>query len=127
EYGSLEPSKAAEKALTARKGATKFIDEVGVGGGEAEQVEFILQLQKALQYVKGVETPRAGILLAALLQQLYALDILEEEGILRWWKDTRAVENDTLTTLKEKSKVLVDWLESAEEEEDDSEEESDDE
>ncbi|CAI6093336.1 unnamed protein product [Clonostachys chloroleuca] len=127
EHGSLEPSKAAEKALTARKGATKFIDEVGVGGGEAEQVEFVLQLQKALQYVKGVEAPRAGILLAALLQQLYALDILEEEGILGWWKDARAVENETLTTLKEKSKVLVEWLENAEEEDDDDEEESDDE
>lgn len=116
---TLEPSKAAEKALTARNGATKFVDEVGVGGGEAEQVEYILATQRALQHVKGVEVARAGILLAALLQQLYALDILEEEGIVGWWEDERAVENEGLAALKEKCRVLVEWLENAEEEDDD--------
>ena len=119
EYGSLEPSKAAEKALTARKGATKFVDEVGVGGGESEQIAFILAMQRSLAHVKGVEAPRAGIVLAALLQQLYALDILEEEGILGWWEDPKAVDGESLTLLKDKCKVLVEWLENAEEEDDD--------
>ena len=126
EHGALEPSKAAEKALTARKGATKFIDEVGVGGGEAEQIEFILAVQRALLHAKGVETPRAGILLAALLQQLYALDILEEEGILGWWGDERAVDGEGMAVLKERCKVLVEWLENASEEEDDDDDDSDD-
>lgn len=125
EYGSLEPSKAAEKALTARAGAAKFIDEVGVGGGETEQVEFILALQRGLQSVRVIETPKAGTVLAALLQQLYALDILEEEGILEWWEDERAEATETLAALKEKSRVLVEWLENAEEEDDDEDEDSD--
>ncbi|PHH60348.1 hypothetical protein CDD81_1833 [Ophiocordyceps australis] len=120
EYGSLEPAKAAEKALTARQGATKFIDEVGVGGGEPEQLEFVLELQRALLHVKHVEPARLGTVLAALMQQLYALDILEEEGILGWWQDERAVEGDAMAALKHKCQVLVEWLENAEEEDDDS-------
>lgn len=119
EHGSLEPAKAAEKALTARQGATKFVAEVGVAGEEPEQIEFILFLQKALQHVKGVEMGRAGVLLAALLQQLYALDILEEEGITGWWEDERAVEGEGMTTLKDKCRVLVEWLENADEEDSD--------
>ncbi|KAH7325062.1 nucleotide-diphospho-sugar transferase [Stachybotrys elegans] len=125
DHGALEPSKAADKAFTARKGASKFVDEVGVGGGEPEQIEFIVALQKALIGAKGVELPKLGTLLAAMLQQLYALDILEEDGILGWWEDERAAEGESMATLKEKCKVLVDWLENAEEE-DDSDEEDDD-
>lgn len=121
ELGSLEPAKAAEKTLTSRRGASKFLDEVGVGGGEQEQVEFILELQRALRSAKVAAelAPRLGTLLAALLQQLYALDILEEEGILGWWEDNRAEEGDGMVQLKEKCKVLVEWLENAEEEDDD--------
>ncbi|KLP01187.1 Uncharacterized protein Y057_1407 [Fusarium fujikuroi] len=125
EHGNLEPSKAAEQALRARKGATKFINEVGIGGdddNEAEQVEFIIALQKALTRSQGPEQPRVGTLLAAMLQQLYALDILEEEGILSWWGNDRAVEDETMALLKEKCRVLVEWLENAEEEDDSDEE-----
>ena len=134
EHGGLEPSKAAERALTASKGATKFIAEVGVGGGEPEQVEFALALQRALQsqVAKSAGTAadqagRTGTLLAALLQQLYSLDILEEEGILGWWEDERAIDGEGMAALKEKCRVLVEWLENAEEEDDSDEEESDDE
>lgn len=127
EHGPLEPSKAAEKALTARKGAPRFISEVGVGGGESEQVDFIIALQKALLHIKGIDQAKLGTLLAALMQQLYALDILEEEGILGWWEDDRAKDGEGMETLKEKCRVLVEWLENAEEEDDDDEDDSDDE
>merc|ERR1712000_124318 len=120
EYGSLEPSKAAERALKTRKGATKFIEEVGIGGDEAEQVEYILFTQRTLVHVKD---PRAGTILAALLQQLYAEDVLEEEVILGWWADDRAEESEGLKGLKEKCRVLVEWLENADEEESSEEEE----
>ncbi|KAK7407974.1 translation initiation factor eIF-2B epsilon subunit, GEF [Neonectria punicea] len=116
DHGPLEPSKAAEKTLAAR-GASKFVDEVGVGGGEPEQVEFILAMQKALLHAKGSD--RIGTLLAALLQQLYALDILEEEGILGWWGDERAEDGEGMAALKDKCRPLVEWLENAEEEDDD--------
>ncbi|CAM1503792.1 Fc.00g013830.m01.CDS01 [Cosmosporella sp. VM-42] len=118
EYGTLEPGKAVVKTL-ACKGAAKFIDEVGIGGGEPEQIEFILAVQKALLHSKGVEQAKVGTLLAVLMQQLYDLDILEEEGILGWWQDERAEDGEGMALLKEKCRVLVEWLENAEEEDED--------
>ncbi|KAK4452101.1 nucleotide-diphospho-sugar transferase [Podospora aff. communis PSN243] len=126
EHGGLEATKAAEKAFNAKKGAIKFIREVGVGGDEAKvQAEFALALQKALLGVKGLEAARAGTLLAAMLQQLYSSDVLEEDGILLWWGDARAGESESLAKLKEKCRVLVEWLENADEEESDEEDEED--
>jgi translation initiation factor eIF-2B subunit epsilon len=129
-HGSLDASKAAERALTARPGASKFVAEVGIGGdGEAEQVEFILELQRALTPQKKdveLEAGKAGTVLAALMQQLYALDILEEDGILEWWEDERAVEGEGMAALKDKCRVLVEWLENAEEEDDEDEDDDED-
>ncbi|KAK1248195.1 hypothetical protein MKX08_006415 [Trichoderma sp. CBMAI-0020] len=128
EHGGLDASKAAERAFTACKGASKFVNEVGVGGGEPAQVEFILSLQRALQhYSKGQEQQaKSATLLPAMLQQLYALDILEEEGILGWWEDARAVDGESMAALKEKCKVLVEWLENAESEDEDDDSDDDD-
>jgi len=121
EHGGLEPTKAAERAFTAKKGAVKFVKEVGVAGeGEKEQVEFALALQRALvaETKEGgiVDANRAGTLLAAMLQQLYSLDVVEEEGILAWWGDKRASEGEEMVRVKEKCRVLVEWLEQASEE-----------
>ncbi|KAK1830548.1 nucleotide-diphospho-sugar transferase [Podospora conica] len=126
EHGGLEPTKAAERAFTSKKGAVKFIKEVGVGGDKTNlQAEFALAMQKALLGIKGLEAARAGALLAAMLQQMYSLDVLEEDGILAWWRDARASENEGLTKLREKCKVLVEWLENADEEESEEDEDSD--
>ena len=121
---TLEPAKAAENALLSKKGAVKFVREVGVGGGEAEQVELELALQKTLVALVGarhLEPAKAGALLAALLQQLYAQDVLEEEGILAWWADKRAAEGESMATVRDKCRVLVEWLENADEEDSDEE------
>jgi translation initiation factor eIF-2B subunit epsilon len=127
DHGALEPTKAAGEALTAKRGAVKFVKEVGVGGDEvAAQAEFALALQRALLGVRDLESGRAGALLAALLQQLYSLDVLEEEGILAWWADKRAGEGEVMGVLREKCRVLVEWLENADEEESSEEEEEED-
>ncbi|KAK0648813.1 nucleotide-diphospho-sugar transferase [Cercophora newfieldiana] len=126
EHGGLEPTKSAEKTFTSKRGAIKFIREVGVGRDETNlQAEFALALQKALLGVRGLEVGRAGALLAAMLQQLYNLDVLEEDGILAWWGDSRAGENEGLTKVKEKCRVLVEWLENADEEESEEDEDED--
>ncbi|CCF36691.1 eIF4-gamma/eIF5/eIF2-epsilon [Colletotrichum higginsianum] len=125
EHGGLEPPKAADSTFNSSKGASKFVSEVGVGGGEAEQVDFVLALQHALLGCRNLEHHRAGVLLAAMLQQLYGLDVLEEEGILAWWEDARADEGEGMSALKEKCRVLVEWLENAEEEDDDDDDDSD--
>ncbi|KAK4156448.1 putative translation initiation factor eIF-2B subunit epsilon [Chaetomidium leptoderma] len=129
EHGGLEPTKAAGEALTSKNGAVKFVKEVGVGGeGVPQQAEFALAVQKALLGVRNLEAAKAGALLAAVLQQLYSLDVLEEEGILAWWADKRAGESEHMNALKEKCRVLVEWLENADEEEssDDEEDEEED-
>ncbi|CRK42253.1 hypothetical protein BN1708_008714, partial [Verticillium longisporum] len=125
-HGALEPAKAADAALAARSGAPSFIREVGVGGGEAEQREFVLALQKALVNVRALEAARAGTVLAALLQQLYSLDVLEEEAIVAWWGDERAAAGEGMAAVRERCRVLVEWLENAEEEEDDDDEDDSD-
>ena len=128
ENGGLEPTKAAEEALTTKRGAIKFIKEVGVGGDDtAQQSEFALALQKGLLGVKGLETTKASTLLAAMLQQLYHQDVLEEDGILAWWADKRSSESESLAKLKDKCRVLVEWLENADEEDSDDDDDDDDE
>lgn len=126
--GPLEPPRAAEQAIAAKAGAAKFLREVGVGSGSvAEQVEFILAVQKSLVSHAGeAETARLGTLLAAMLQRMYNGDVVEEDGILAWWADKRAAEGESMTAVKGRCKVLVDWLEeSSEEEEDDDDEDED--
>ncbi|PKS13005.1 hypothetical protein jhhlp_000346 [Lomentospora prolificans] len=122
----LEPAKAAESALRSRTGISKFVEEVGVGESEADQVEFAVALQRAVASLKSLEPAKAGLLLTAMFQQLYALDILEEDGILTWWEDERAVAGNNMEVIKEKCKALVEWLENAEEEDDSDEEDDDD-
>lgn len=125
ENGALEPSKAAKHVLTSREGATDFVSDVGVGDHSvSEQVEFALAVQKACaSSAKLVDVAKAGNLLAAMLQQMYDLDILEEEGILGWWEDDRGKEDGLMSGVREKCQALVEWLENADEE---SEEDEDD-
>lgn len=125
----VKPAKAAESAITAKPGAVDFIRAVGVGSGEQdEQVDFVLALQRSLEKsagAKGVETAQAGTLLAALLQHMYNADILEESGILAWWTDDRGKEGETLSALRARCEVLIDWLEESSEDEDDEDEDED--
>lgn len=122
----LEPAKAAEKAIVSKKGASKFLREVGVGGGRrAEQVDFILAVQKSIVSQNGKvgqELSRLGTVLTAMLQRMYSADIIEDEGILAWWTDKRAAEGESLSLVKARCKALIDWLE---EDDDDSDEEED--
>ncbi|KAI2631195.1 eIF4-gamma/eIF5/eIF2-epsilon [Xylaria nigripes] len=130
--GSFDAVKAAKNALTSRKGAAAFVSDVGVGGNSvADQVAFALAVQKAcVSSAKVIEVGRAGNLLAAMLQQMYDLDILEEEGLLAWWEDVRGKEGELTSAVRAKCQALIEWLENAEEEsneedEDDDEDEDD--
>ncbi|TPX09566.1 uncharacterized protein E0L32_009167 [Thyridium curvatum] len=144
EHGGLEPTKAADRAIRGKKGAAKFLGEVGVGGGVADQVEMALALQRALAGLAAgggggssssssgranhpLPAARAGALLSAMLQQLYSLDVLEEEGILGWWADARAVEGEGMEVVRGRCKVLVEYLEAEGDSDDDDDDDDDDE
>ncbi|KAI1121725.1 eIF4-gamma/eIF5/eIF2-epsilon, partial [Nemania abortiva] len=131
ESSSLDAVKAAKEALTSRTGASAFVADVGVGGNSvSEQLEFALAVQRAcVSSAKIIEAGKAGNLLAAMLQQMYDLDILEEEGLLAWWEDARGKEGEVMLAVRAKCQALIEWLENAEEEsdeDDDGDEDKDD-
>ncbi|KAI1112541.1 eIF4-gamma/eIF5/eIF2-epsilon [Nemania sp. NC0429] len=128
EGNGLDAVKAAKEALTSRIGASAFVADVGVGGDSvSEQVEFALAVQRACaSSAKVIETGKAGNLLASMLQQMYDLDILEEEGLLAWWEDARGKEGDVMPVVRAKCQALIEWLENAEEESDEDDDEDDD-
>ncbi|KAI0194329.1 eIF4-gamma/eIF5/eIF2-epsilon [Xylaria flabelliformis] len=126
ESSGLEPAKAVKETLTARDGAVTFIADVGVGGDSvSEQLEFTLAVQKAcVNSTKVIDIGKAGNLLAAMLQQMYDSDILEEDGLIAWWEDPRGKEGDVMPVVRAKCQPLIEWLENAEEESDEDDEDS---
>ncbi|KAI0097534.1 eIF4-gamma/eIF5/eIF2-epsilon [Nemania sp. FL0031] len=128
ESSSLDAVKAAKEALTSRAGASAFVADVGVGGDSvSEQLEFALAVQRAcVSSAKIIEAGKAGNLLAAMLQQMYDLDILEEEGLLAWWEDPRGKEGEVTLAVRAKCQALIEWLENAEEESDEDDDDDDD-
>lgn len=118
----VEAPKAAQRTV-AVKGAAKFLQDVGVGGEETErQVLFILALQQAMASMRELDHVRAGILLTSLMQQMYHVDVLSEDGIVAWWHTEKSQEDGAMAAVRQRVKALVDWLE-----EDDDEEETDEE
>jgi translation initiation factor eIF-2B subunit epsilon len=119
----LVPNKAAEETLKTPKGVAKFIEEVAIAGeGEEAQAEFALALQKALVGTKTLEASRAGVLLQAMLQQLYGLEVVEEDGILGWWNDERSKEGAGMEQARDKCSALVEWLEQEDDDDDEDDE-----
>ncbi|KAF2970342.1 hypothetical protein GQX73_g3183 [Xylaria multiplex] len=127
ESSGLDASKAAKETLTSREGASSFVADVGVGGDSvSEQLEFALAVQRAcVSSTKVIEVGKAGNLLAAMLQQMYDLDVLEEDGLLAWWEDARGKEGEVMPVVRAKCQPLIEWLENAEEESDEDDDDSD--
>jgi translation initiation factor eIF-2B subunit epsilon len=71
-----------------------------------------------------------AIILAAVLKELYQMDILEEEAMFRWWDESEALgeaEDKEMKRVREKTAPLIQWFKDNDSEEsDDSEEASDD-
>lgn len=128
ETNGLDAAKAAKEALTCRTGASSFVADVGVGGNSvSEQLEFALAVQRAcVSTAKVIEVSKAGSLLAAMLQQMYDLDILEEDGLIAWWGDARGKEGEVMPVVRTKCQALIEWLENAEEESDEDDDDDDD-
>jgi translation initiation factor eIF-2B subunit epsilon len=120
ENEKLEASKAAASAL-ATSGAVKFLKSVALGTGKLEdKVNFITCLQKDL-----VHRANGALILAALCQQLYQADVLEEEAFLEWWEGCEGLEDEDgeMAGVRGKTGVFIEWLREAESESE-SEEES---
>jgi translation initiation factor eIF-2B subunit epsilon len=95
-------------------GVETFLNEVAIGSEKSEddQVEFITCLQRDL-----VHRVNGTIILAAISQKLYQMDVLEEDAFLRWWQESEDLgeaEDREMRRVREKTKVFIDWLEEAE-------------
>lgn len=120
ENEKLDAPKAAAQAF-GLSGAKKFLEEVAIGleKREEDQVDFLLCLQKDLAH-----RWYGAIILAAICQRLYQIEVLEEEAYLKWWQDAEALgdrERKEMKNVREKTKVFIDWFEEAEEESSDEE------
>ncbi|TAQ89846.1 hypothetical protein B7494_g1807 [Chlorociboria aeruginascens] len=121
ETEKMEASKAAAQAFGLH-GAEKFLKEVAIGTAkkEEDQVDFISCLQKDL-----VHRGSGGIILAAISQRLYQMEVLEEEAFLKWWGASEALgdeEPQDMKSVREKTLVFIDWLKEAEAESSDEDE-----
>lgn len=119
ESGS-DPAKAVATTLGA-EGAASFLGDVAVGRDRnvEDQVDFLLSLQK-----DQVSRREGATVLFALCKELYARDIVEEEGFEGWWGDEHSKAEGGMLEVRQKAEAFMEWLRSAEEEES-SEEESD--
>jgi len=125
ESEKLDAPKAAASAFTT-SGAVKFLKEVAIGleKKEEDQVDFITCLQRDL-----VHRSKGDVILAAISQRLYQLEVLEEDAFLKWWESSESLgeeEDEEMRRVRGKTGVFVDWLREAEAESSE-EEESDDE
>jgi translation initiation factor eIF-2B subunit epsilon len=124
ENDKMDASKAAAQAFGV-SGADRFIKNVAIGNEakEDDQVDFIYRLQKDL-----VHRNNGPVILAAVSQRLYQMEILEEEAFERWWVECEELkdEDEGMKTVREKTAVFIDWLRQAESEsESEDEDESD--
>ncbi|EEY17235.1 translation initiation factor eIF-2B subunit epsilon [Verticillium alfalfae VaMs.102] len=101
-HGALEPAKAADAALAARSGAPSFIRESASAAASPSSASSSSRCKRP------------------------SLDVLEEEAIVAWWGDERAAAGEGMAAVRERCRVLVEWLENAEEEDDDEEDDEDD-
>lgn len=84
-----------------------------------EQVDLAQILQEVCATV---DAQNGQVMLFVALRQLYEMDIVEEDSILRWWDSEASTRSEGLEKVRELTGQFVDWLKDAEEE---SEEESD--
>lgn len=91
----------AYKTLIRRENAEQSI---------AEQVEFLLEVQKALAKRK-----EGGKIFLAVSMGLFNSDVTEQESIEAWWEDERAQADAEMGAVRDEVKPFIEWLEQEEE------------
>ncbi|CCU75768.1 translation initiation factor eif-2b epsilon subunit [Blumeria hordei DH14] len=115
EHEKLEALKATTHAFST-PGAEKFLREVAIGIDRRidDQVDFIICLQKDL-----LHRASGATILAAMSQDLYTRDILEEGAFLLWWELGERLGADEvleMSKIRERTGVFIKWLKEAESE-----------
>lgn len=87
---------------------------------KVDQVDFLLLVQK-----EALGRPKGDQLLLFVAKETYDLKVIEEDGILQWWEDTRSEEGE-MRTVRGLTEQFITYLK-AEEDEESSDEEEDEE
>lgn len=105
--------------LGAREATAKVFGEWGLlfrrqVFSDDEQVDLAQVLQEACAHLDS-----GPVVLFVALRQLYELDVVEEENILRWWELAALTARPELEAVRSLAQQFVEWLRDAEEESDD--------
>ncbi|KAF2878088.1 heat shock transcription factor 2, partial [Massariosphaeria phaeospora] len=87
---------------------------------KADQVDFMVLLQSDLAHREG-----GDVILLNAATKLLEMDVIEYDGMLQWWDDARAVENEGMEKVREKTSQLIDFINQSSEEENSDEAEDD--
>lgn len=87
---------------------------------KVDQVDFMVLLQAELSH-----RDSGDLILLNAATKLIEMDVIEEDGMLQWWGDTKSHEGEGMVEVKQKTQQLIDFLNQSSEEE--SEEDDDDE
>jgi hypothetical protein len=85
---------------------------------KADQIDFMLLVQADAMTRKD-----GDVLLLHVATKLVELDVVEAEGIEQWWNDGKSSESEGLSTVREKTRQLVEYLAESDEEDSESGEE----
>jgi len=70
-----------------------------------DQVDFLLLAQGDL-----AKRPEGDAVLLAVCNELYLLDVLDEDGFEQWWEDERGTASDELKAVRAQTEKLVKTL-----------------
>ena len=87
---------------------------------KADQVDLLLLVQK-----DAVGKSKGENVMLFVAKELYAMDIVEEEGVLQWWGDERSGDGE-MGRVRGLTEQLVEWLKQADDEEEDDNDDDDD-
>lgn len=76
---------------------------------KADQLDLLLLAQKEV-----VGKEKGDQLLLFMAQQLYELDVVEEDGVLQWWEDPKS-QTGELSEVRGLTQQFITWLQEAEE------------
>ena len=78
---------------------------------EADQVDFLLQVQKDLMHRSD-----GPAILGYVARYLYELDIFEEDVFTAWWTDEASTAGDGMESVRQATQAFIEWLQNAESE-----------
>jgi len=88
---------------------------------KTDQVDFLMLMQRDLVHRK-----KGEMIMLFAVRELYDLELLEEEGVEQWWKDTRSSDSEDMRSVRSQTEQFVEWLNNADEDSDDDEGEDED-